>query len=57
MNQDYKCKRCSNIFTDEQSDKFVKTVIRRCPICGSSNVVRIGVLKVNTKGFAKKIKE
>jgi len=54
MNRDYQCKKCGNIYTEEQSDKFVKTMIKKCPVCGSSEVVRKGIIKISTKGFAKK---
>ena len=56
MNKEYKCKKCGNIFTDEQSDKFVKTMMKKCPVCGSSDVVTNGTINTNTKGFAKKTK-
>ena len=51
MNRDYQCKKCGNIFQDEQSDKFVKTTLKKCPNCGSAEVVLVTVSK---KSFAKK---
>lgn len=51
MNKDYKCKKCGSIFADEQSDKFVKTILKKCPICGSAEVAPVTVSK---KSFAKK---
>ncbi len=55
MNKEYQCKKCGNIYTDRQSDKFVKTMIKKCPVCGSFEVVLIDTIKVKTKGFVKKI--
>lgn len=55
MNKDYQCKKCGNIYKDEQSDKFVKAMIKKCPVCGSSDVVKAGSIKISRKGFAKKI--
>jgi len=51
MTKEYKCKKCDSIFTDEQSDKFVKTTLKKCPNCGSAEVVLVTVSK---KSFAKK---
>jgi predicted nucleic acid-binding Zn-ribbon protein len=57
MNKSYQCKKCGNMFKDEQSDKFVKTMLKTCPVCGSSEVAPAGTIKVTTKGFAKKSKQ
>lgn len=60
MNKDYQCLKCGNIYKDEQSNKFVKTKLKVCPICGSSEVVLLDTIKVKikdkvkTKGFVKK---
>jgi len=54
MKKDYQCKKCGNIFIDEQSEKFVKTMIKKCPVCGSSDVAPVGTIKVRAKGFARK---
>ena len=57
MNKDYQCKKCGNIYKDEQSDKFVKTKLKTCPVCGSSEVVPVGKINVTSKGFVKKSKQ
>jgi len=50
MNRQYHCKKCGNIFQDEQSDRFVKSVLKNCPACGSSIVEST----FQRKAFAKK---
>jgi putative FmdB family regulatory protein len=51
MKNQYQCNKCGTIFNDESSDKFVKTVMKKCPACGSSEVSRIGNV---VKSVAKK---
>ena len=49
MIKDYRCYKCDTIFSEEGSDKFIKTTLRKCPNCGSNQVS----LVVNKKMFAK----
>lgn len=51
MIKEYICKKCKYSFEDTSSDKFVKTTLRKCPMCGSSNVV---LSNVSNQKFAKK---
>jgi len=55
MNKEYQCKKCGTIYEDEQSERFVKTTLRKCPICGSSEVTPLSVFKKKSKSFIKKI--
>jgi putative FmdB family regulatory protein len=48
--KEYICQKCDTIFEDRVSDKFIKTIVKKCPNCGSSNVSLYG----NKKSFAKK---
>lgn len=53
----YKCDSCNHTFVDDQSGNFIKTTLKKCPSCGSTNVH----LKENSikrvLSFAKKIKQ
>jgi DNA-directed RNA polymerase subunit RPC12/RpoP len=49
MNMEYKCKKCTNTFIDELPDKFIKTVLKKCPFCGSAEVIPLTVIKKKTK--------
>jgi len=51
MVKDYRCKKCGSIYQEELSDKFIKTNIRKCPVCGSEDVSNI---KSKDRVFAKK---
>jgi rubredoxin len=53
MNKDYRCKKCGNIYQEEISDRFIKTVLRKCPVCGSQDV---SLIKSKKRTFANKIK-
>jgi NAD-dependent SIR2 family protein deacetylase len=55
MTKEYQCRKCGNIYKDEQSDKFVKTTMKRCPVCGSSEVGPSNIIRTKIKEFAKKI--
>jgi rubredoxin len=41
MSRKYQCNICGTIFDDDTSDKFVKTVMKKCPVCGSSKVSKV----------------
>ncbi len=45
MGKDYQCSKCGNIYKDEGSDKFVKTLMRKCPVCGSTEVSSVNIKK------------
>ena len=51
----YKCSKCDNIFADEISDKFVKTMIKKCPVCGSSEVTLTKNSNSTNRKFIKKV--
>ena len=51
MNKEYTCKRCNNKFSEEVTEKFIKTTLKRCPFCDSPNVVLVSLSK---KKFANK---
>lgn len=56
MNKKYQCRKCDTIFTEEVSDKFLKTVLIKCPNCGSSDIKTNSIIKAKVKEFAKKDK-
>jgi len=50
MNKQYQCKRCTSVFVDKVSDKFLKTVLKKCPFCGSPDIILSSVVdKKNNK--------
>ena len=48
---EYKCNKCGYVYEDESSDKFVKTMMKKCPSCGSTDV---SLNTVSKKKVAKK---
>lgn len=51
MGKGYQCKKCGTIYTDQQSDKFIKTVLRKCPVCSSTEFSNI---KIERKMYIEK---
>jgi len=51
MNKIYKCRKCGHEFEDESSDKFIKTALKKCPVCGSNEVF---LIEAFSRKFAKK---
>jgi DNA-directed RNA polymerase subunit RPC12/RpoP len=56
MNRKYQCKKCDTIFTEEVSNKFIKTILIKCPNCGSSDIKTNNIINKEVKEFAKKDK-
>jgi len=43
------CNKCGTIYREDLSDKFVKTSLKKCPVCGS-----VDVSKANSKAKTQK---
>lgn len=34
----YKCSKCKNSFTQSESERFVKSQLPTCPVCGAKEI-------------------
>lgn len=49
-----KCNKCGTIYGEDFSERFVKTSLKKCPVCGSVDVVKAGKREKTSKREFKK---
>jgi NAD-dependent SIR2 family protein deacetylase len=49
LQKNYKCNSCKNTFVKSESERFVKSILPQCPVCGSEKVELVKTFVVGKK--------